>query len=78
VLVSDRRDLAAAGRLCTAAPSHGHRPVEVTTDRATAYARVLDENCPPSANVTSARVNNRFEPPGAMEAPILISVRPWR
>ncbi len=43
---SEHRDLAAARRFFTRALSHGRRPVEVTTDKAAAYPRVLDELLP--------------------------------
>jgi DDE domain len=55
VLLSARRDLAAARRFSTRALRSGTVPAEVTTDRAPAYPRVLDEltpqRCTPS-NVT--------------------------
>jgi transposase, IS6 family len=43
VLLSERRDLAAARRLFTRALRSGTVAAEVTTDRAPAYPRVLDE-----------------------------------
>jgi transposase-like protein len=43
VLLSDRRDLAAARRFFTRALHAATVPAEVTTDRAPAYPRVLDE-----------------------------------
>jgi transposase, IS6 family len=43
VLLSGRRDLAAARRFFTRALRAGTVPAEVTTDRAPAYPRVLDE-----------------------------------
>jgi transposase-like protein len=46
VLASDRRDLTATRRFFTRALHHGPRPAEVSTDRAPAYPRVLDELLP--------------------------------
>jgi transposase-like protein len=46
VLLSARRDLAAARRFLTWALPAGMVPVEVPTDRAPAYPRVLDELVP--------------------------------
>jgi transposase-like protein len=46
VLLSARRDLAAARRFLTWALRAGMVPVEVPTDRAPAYPRVLDELVP--------------------------------
>ena len=43
VLVSQKRDLAATRRFFTRALTHGPRPVEVSTDGAPSYPRVLDE-----------------------------------
>jgi transposase-like protein len=43
VLLSEQRDTAAARRFFTRALRHGPVPVEVTTDRAGPYLRVLDE-----------------------------------
>jgi DDE superfamily endonuclease len=46
VLLSAKRDLAAARRFFTRALRAGTVPVEVTTDRASVYPRVLDELVP--------------------------------
>jgi transposase-like protein len=46
VLVSEKRDLAATRRFFIRALDHGPRPSEVSTDRAPAYLRVLDEFLP--------------------------------
>ena len=46
VLASEKRDLAATRRFFTRALEHGLHPREVTTDRAPAYPRVLDELLP--------------------------------
>jgi transposase-like protein len=43
VLLSQRRDLAAARRFFARALRAGTIPAEVTTDRAPAYRRLLDE-----------------------------------
>ncbi|SBW22939.1 integrase [Candidatus Protofrankia californiensis] len=61
VLASERRDLAAARRFFTRALSHGRSPVEVTTDRAAVYPRLLDEQLPTACHVDTARANNRIE-----------------
>jgi transposase-like protein len=46
VMVAEKRDLAATRRFFTRALDHGSSPIEVTTDRAAAYPRVLDELAP--------------------------------
>jgi transposase-like protein len=51
VLASERRDLVAARRFFTRALAHGRWPVEVTTGRAAAYPRVLDEQLPTTHHV---------------------------
>ena len=51
VLVSETRDLAATRRFFTRALNHGPRPAEVSTDRAPAYPRVLDELLPSACHV---------------------------
>jgi transposase-like protein len=56
VLLSVRRDLAAARRFFTRALRAGTVPAEVTTDRAPACPRVLDELIP-----------RRCTPPGSMQ-----------
>ncbi|WP_131770215.1 IS6 family transposase [Candidatus Protofrankia californiensis] len=61
VFASDHRDLAAARRFFTAALSHGRRPVEVTTDQAASYPRVLDELLPAAHHVDARRANTRIE-----------------
>lgn len=61
VLVSQRRDLAATRRFFTRALEHGPRPTEVTTDRAPAYPRVLDELVPAACHVTEQYANNPVE-----------------
>ncbi|MDT3445429.1 IS6 family transposase [Pseudofrankia sp. BMG5.37] len=61
VLASEKRDLAAARRFLTTALSHGRRPTEVTTDRAAAYPRVLDEQLPAAHHVDARYANNPIE-----------------
>jgi transposase, IS6 family len=61
VLLSIRRDLAAARRFFTRALRAGVIPVEVTTDRARAYPRVLDELIPSVLHTVERYANNRVE-----------------
>ena len=61
VLVSQKRDLAATRRFFTRALEHGSRPSEVTTDRAPAYPRVLDELLPAACHVMEQYANNPLE-----------------
>jgi len=61
VLASEKRDLAAARRFFTRALAHGRRPAEVTTDRAAAYPRVLDEQLPAARHVDARYANNKVE-----------------
>ena len=61
VLASAKRDLGAARRFFTEALSHGRRPVEVTTDRAAAYPRVLDEQLPAAHHIDTRYANNKIE-----------------
>jgi transposase-like protein len=61
VLASKKRDLAATRRLFTQALAHTPRPSEVTTDRAPAYPRVLDESLPAARQVTEQYANNPIE-----------------
>ncbi len=61
VLASEKRDLAAARRFFARALSYGRRPVEVTTDRAPFYPRVLDEQIPAAHHVTAQYANNPIE-----------------
>jgi transposase, IS6 family len=61
VLLSQRRDLAAARRFFTLALPAGTVPAEVTTDRAPAYPRVLDELIPTALHVTERYANNSVE-----------------
>ena len=61
VLVSQKRDLAATRRFFTQALQRAPQPSEVTTDRAPAYPRVLDELLPAAHHVTEQYANNPIE-----------------
>jgi transposase-like protein len=61
VLVSEKRDLAATRRFFTRALEHGPGPTEVSTDRAPAYPRVLDEVLPTACHVMEQYANNAIE-----------------
>jgi len=61
VLLSTRRDLAAARRFFTRALRAGTIPVEVTTDRAPVYPRVLDELVPSALHTLEQYANNPVE-----------------
>ena len=61
VLLSQRRDLAAARRFFARALRAGAIPAEVTTDRAPAYPRVLDELIPSALHTVERYANNSVE-----------------
>jgi IS6 family transposase len=61
VLVSEKRDLAATRQFFTRALGQAPRPAEVTTDRAQAYPRVLDELLPTACHVREKYANNPIE-----------------
>jgi IS6 family transposase len=61
VLVSEKRDLAATRRFFTRALEHSPSPGEVSTDRAPAYPRVLDELLPSACHITEQYANNAVE-----------------
>ena len=61
VMLSEQRDTAAARRFFTRALTHGPAPVEVTTDKAGPYLRVLDDLIPAAAHVTEQYDNNPIE-----------------
>jgi transposase-like protein len=61
VLLSARRDLAAARRFFTRALRAGTVPAEVTTDRAPVYLRVLDELVPSALHTVEQYANNPIE-----------------
>jgi IS6 family transposase len=61
VLLSGRRDLAAARHFFTRALRVGTVPAEVTTDRAHVYPRVLDELVPSALHIVEQYANNPVE-----------------
>ena len=61
VLVSQKRDLTATRRFFTCALEHGPYPTEVSTDRAPASPRVLDELLPAVCHVMEQYANNPVE-----------------
>ena len=61
VLLSQRRDLAAARRFFTRALRAGTIPAEVTTDRAPAYPRVPGELIPSALHTVERYANNPVE-----------------
>jgi transposase-like protein len=61
VLLSEQRDTTAARRFFARALAQGPVPVEVTTDKAGAYLRVIDELVPAAAHVTQQYANNLVE-----------------
>ncbi len=61
VYLSTRRDLHAARAFFTRALAVGVTPIEVTTDRAPAYPRVLDEHVPAALHTVEQYTNNPVE-----------------
>jgi transposase, IS6 family len=61
VLLSERRDGAAARAFFTRALRFGSAPVEVTTDRAPVYPRVIDDLVPAARHVVERYANNVIE-----------------
>ncbi len=61
VWLSARRNVTAARALFTRALATGAVPVQVTTDRAPAYPRVLDELIPTALHGTEQYANNTVE-----------------
>ena len=61
VLVSRRRDAAAARSFFARALQQAPAPVEVVTDRAPAYPRVVDELAPAARHITERYANNSIE-----------------
>ena len=57
-----KRDLAATRRFFARALDAARRPTEVTTDRAPAYPRVLDEVVPEAWHVVAQYANNPPKP----------------
>jgi IS6 family transposase len=75
VLLSARRDVAAARSLFVRALRAGTVPVEVTTDRAPVYPRVLDELIPSALHTVEQYANTPIEgDPGRLKA----RLRPMR
>jgi transposase-like protein len=61
VLVSTHRDAAAARAFFARALRYGPAPVEVTTDRAPVYPRVIADAAPAARHVTERYANNAIE-----------------
>jgi transposase-like protein len=61
VMMSEQRETAAAQRFFAKALAQGSAPVEVTTDKAGPYLRVIDELVPAAAHVTEQYANNPVE-----------------
>jgi transposase-like protein len=61
VLMSPRRDAAAARSFLARALRLGPSPVEVVTDRAPAYPQIIDEMAPAARHVTEQYANNAIE-----------------
>jgi transposase, IS6 family len=61
VLPSTRRDGKAARAFFTRALTFGPMPVEVTSDRAPVYPRVVEDLEPAARHVTTQYANNRIE-----------------
>src|SRR4051794_13793607 len=75
LLTARRRGGAAARAFFTRALTHGPSPVEVTTDRAPVYPRVIDDLAPAARHVTEQYANNRVE---ADHARLKARLRPMR
>jgi transposase, IS6 family len=58
---SEKRDLAATCRFFTRALRHGLRPTKVSTDRALAYPRALDDLMPTAGHTMQKYANNPIE-----------------
>ena len=77
VLLSDRRDLAAAQRFFTRALRAGTFPAEVTTDRAPAYPRVPGELIPSALHTVERYANKPIDTDhGQLKAPAPADARP--
>jgi transposase-like protein len=61
ILLSPRRDGAAARAFLTRALAHGPSPIEITTDRAPVYPRVLDDLVPGARHIMERYANNIVE-----------------
>jgi IS6 family transposase len=75
VLASQKRDLETSRRFFTQALEQAPRPTEVTTDRAPAYPRVLDELLPAALHVHEQYANNVIE---ADHGKLKFRLRPMR
>jgi transposase, IS6 family len=75
VLVSMRRDAAAARSFFAGALQQGLAPVEVVTDRAPAYPQLVDEMAPAARHITQRYANNSIE---ADHARFTARLRPMR
>jgi transposase-like protein len=75
VLVCERRDGQAARAFFARALTHGPSPVEIATDRAPVYPRVIDELDPAARQVLEQYSNNRVE---ADHARVKARLRPMR
>jgi IS6 family transposase len=61
VLVAERRDARAAREFFTRALKHGPAPIEITTDRAPVYPRVIEDAVPGARHVLERYEHNRVE-----------------
>ena len=61
VLVARKRAKAAARRFCTRALAGATSPTEVSTDRAPAYPRIVEDMLPDALHSTMKYPNNRIE-----------------
>ena len=61
VLVAPKRDKTAARRFFTGALAGATSPTEVTTDRAPAYPRIVEDVLPGARHVTVQYADNRVE-----------------
>ena len=61
VLVSEKRDIVATRQFFTRALAQSTSPIEVTTDQAAAYPRVLEELASGAWHHTEPYANNRIE-----------------
>jgi transposase, IS6 family len=75
ILLSERRDLAAAQRFVTRARRAGTVPAEVTTDRGPASPRVLEEPVPSAPHTVERDANNPIE---AAHGRLTARLRPMR
>jgi DDE domain len=76
VLASPKRDLAATRQFFTRALNAARGPTEVTTDRAPAYPRVLDELVPEAWHVVEQYANNPRSRSRPDEGPNATDARP--